>query len=206
MPARFAVAPAGQATANATLEGLTVSPDGRQVVAAMEGTLSGDVAADGTDTLPPVPRLRPGPARAVARCPGRPPTRSIPATGSRRCSVYRDGRLLVMEAAFDPATGNTVELYAVPGLRPGRDVSRVGNLSTRPGLVMAKRLVADVTACPTLGATREAAADQPADGQLRGTHHPSGCVGPTYGVTLISDDNFGATQITRVLSLVAVLP
>ena len=41
VPARFDVAPAGQATSNATLEGLTISPSGRRVVAAMEGALSG---------------------------------------------------------------------------------------------------------------------------------------------------------------------
>jgi hypothetical protein len=50
VPARFRVAPAGQATANATLEGLTISPDGQQIVAAMEGTLSADISAGGDDT------------------------------------------------------------------------------------------------------------------------------------------------------------
>src|SRR6201995_4956101 len=48
VPARFAVTgttPAGQATGNATLEGLTVAPDGREIIAAMEGALSGDTDA-----------------------------------------------------------------------------------------------------------------------------------------------------------------
>src|SRR5215470_12366306 len=54
IPARFAVTgttPAGQATSNATLEGLTISRDGREIIAAMEGALSGDVSASGDATL-----------------------------------------------------------------------------------------------------------------------------------------------------------
>lgn len=47
VPSRFRVAPAGEATANATLEGLTISRDGQQIVASMEGTLSGDTPASG---------------------------------------------------------------------------------------------------------------------------------------------------------------
>ena len=50
VPARFAVTgttPEGQATSNATLEGLTITPSGRRIVAAMEGALSGDVDGDG---------------------------------------------------------------------------------------------------------------------------------------------------------------
>ena len=45
IPARFAVTgttPEGQATANATLEGLTITPSGHEIIAAMEGALSGD--------------------------------------------------------------------------------------------------------------------------------------------------------------------
>ena len=48
VPARFAVTgttPEGQATSNATPEGLTISRCGREIVAAMEGALSGDVSA-----------------------------------------------------------------------------------------------------------------------------------------------------------------
>ncbi len=49
VPARFdVVTTGGEATVNATLEGLTVAPNGRQIVAAMEGTLSGDTPTDGS--------------------------------------------------------------------------------------------------------------------------------------------------------------
>lgn len=75
--------------------------------------------------------------------------------GNRMAEVQSYGRrgLVVLEAAFAPATGNTVDLYAVAGLRRGTDVSTVANLGNEPAGVLAKRLVADVTACPTLGAT-----------------------------------------------------
>jgi hypothetical protein len=54
IPARFAVTgttPAGQATSNATLEGLTIARSGREIIAAMEGALSGDVSTAGDATL-----------------------------------------------------------------------------------------------------------------------------------------------------------
>src|SRR5215475_12221473 len=54
IPARFAVTgttPDGQATSNATLEGLTISHSGTEIVAAMEGALSGDVSSGGDATL-----------------------------------------------------------------------------------------------------------------------------------------------------------
>jgi hypothetical protein len=43
--------PAGQATSNATLEGLTIARSGREIIVAMEGALSGDVSAAGDATL-----------------------------------------------------------------------------------------------------------------------------------------------------------
>lgn len=74
--------------------------------------------------------------------------------GNRIAEVqeYAPGKLLVLEAAFDPAVGNTIELYAVTGLSHAADVTDVTNLSTAPQQVMHKKLVADVTKCPTLGA------------------------------------------------------
>jgi hypothetical protein len=205
VPARFAVAPAGEATANATLEGLTISPDGRQVVAAMEGTLSGDIATDGTATLRRFlvyDRDRHG-RYQLSRQVG---YRVQPGNRISEVQLYANGRLLVMEAAFDPATGNTIELYAVPGLSRAADVSRATNLSTRPDLVAPKQLVADVTSCPSLGAKAKQPQTNPLMDNYEGmVTHP--LVGRhVYAVTLISDDNFGATQITRVLNLAALLP
>jgi hypothetical protein len=205
VPARFAVAPAGEATANATLEGLTVSPNGRQVVAAMEGTLSGDIAADGTATL------RRFLVYDLDRHGDYDLTRQVgyrvePGNRISEVQLYANGRLLVMEAAFNATTGNTIELYAVPGLARARDVSQVANLSTRPGLVVAKQLVADVTGCPTLGAMAKQPQTNPLMDNYEGLITRPLIGRRAYAVTLISDDNFGATQITRVLNLAALLP
>lgn len=111
----------------------------------------------------------------------------------------------MLEAAYDPATGNAVKLYATTGLRTAPDVSRVGNLSRRPRLVMDKTLVADVVTCPTLGATSKETQTNPLMGNYEGmTTYP--LMGHLYGVTLISDDNVNPTQTTRVLNLAVRLP
>lgn len=213
VPDRFRVAPAGEATANATLEGLTITPDGRRVVAAMEGALSGDVGADGTATYRRFlvyDRSHSGwrLARQVAY-------QVQPGTRIAEVQAYgRDG-LLVLEAAFDPAVGNTIELYAVRTAH-ARDVTDVPDLADAPSRdVMRKALVADVTACPDLGATSKETQTNPLMDNYEGM-----TVGPlgrphsrghhrgrsAYRVILISDDNFSATQTTRVLDLAAALP
>jgi hypothetical protein len=43
--------PDGEATGNATLEGLTITRSGREIISSMEGTLSGDVSASGDATF-----------------------------------------------------------------------------------------------------------------------------------------------------------
>lgn len=204
VPHRFRVAPTGQATENATLEGLTVSPDGRQLVASMEGTLSGDVPRAGApadDRRFLVYRSTASGWRLVKQVGYRVDD------GMRIAEVqeYATGRLLVLEAAYDPATGNTVRLYAVTGLGSAADVTGVANLSRRPGLVMRKTLVADVASCPTLGATSPEPQRNPLMDNYEGmTTYP--LTGHLYGVSLVSDDNFNPTQVTRVLNLAATLP
>ncbi|MCW2540541.1 MAG: putative lipoprotein [Frankiales bacterium] len=219
VPARFAVAAAGQAgqaTANATLEGLTVSPDGREIVAAMEGVLSGDEASIDTAATATLRRF------LIYRPDRRGHWSLVKQVGYRvdagnrisEVQLYGNDHLLVMEAAFSTTLGNTIQLYAVPSLDGGRDVSKVGNLSTHASLVLKKRLVADVTKCPSLGAVAkefqsnplmdnyEGLIVQPATGRHSKSHRKPAA----YDVSLISDDNFSATQTTRVLRLAAFLP
>ena len=205
VPARFAVAPAGQATANATLEGLTISPDGHQIVAAMEGALSGDAPADGSTAVDRrflvYQRHRGGYTL----------TKQIgyqvePGNRISEVQFYADGKLIVMEAAFSPTVGNSIQLYTVTGLDKAADVSRIANLSTAPNKIVAKTLAADVTACPDLGATAKQPQANPLMDNYEGMITRALPVRHLYSVSLLSDDNFGATQITRVLDLVAVLP
>jgi hypothetical protein len=182
VPARFQVAPAGEATANATLEGLTIDRNGRRIIAAMEGALSGD--AD--------PTLH----RFLVYDHGRHGwslTRQLvyhaePGLRIPEVAAYGHDSLLVMEAAFDPAVGNSVSLYAVRSLA---------------GPVLRKTLVADIVKCPTLGATAKETQANPLLDNYEGMAVVPGRRADT--IKLISDDNFGATQTTRVLTLTARL-
>jgi hypothetical protein len=222
VPARFDVAPAGEATDNATLEGLSLSPDGRYLYAAMEGTLSGDISTAGTDTY----------RRILVYQHGRHGYHLIKQVGYQvdpgmrisEAQAYGHRGLLVMEAAWDEVNGNTIRLYAVPDVTRARDVSDVSDLGDSPDRVVRKVLVADVTNCPTLGATAKEAQTNPLMDNFEAmtvvTGHrgvrPHGAHGPGHGrwnppghvseVLLLSDDNFGATQTTRLLRLAVPLP
>lgn len=213
VPARFAVTgttPAGEATANATLEALTISPDGRTVVAAVEGALSGDVSATGDATLHRMLVYRDGPAGWTLRK----QLAYRATTGERIPEVAAVGRhgLLVEEAAYDPATGNAVQLYAVPDYDRAPDVSGVADLSAAPSSsVLGKQLVADLVRCPTLGAPSKETQVNPLLDNYEGMA-VTGVLpgrsgrGPVVGVSLISDDNFSDTQTTRVLNLAVRFP
>ena len=206
VPVRFDVAPAGQSTANATLEGLTISPDGRQIVAAMEGTLSGDVPADGSSAdyrrFLVYDRNNQG-GYALHKQIG---YRVNPGNRISEVQLYASGKLLVMEAAYSPAAGNSIELYASTGVEKAPDISAINNLSATPRKAMAKQLIANVTACPTLGATAKQPQTNPLMDNYEGMTTRPLTIPHIYAVSLISDDNFSATQITRILNLAAVLP
>src|SRR5215813_12466591 len=147
VPARFAVTgttPEGQATSNATLEGLTISRSGREIIAAMEGALSGDVSASGDATL----------HRFLVYDVDKHGTWQLTKqigyrtdTGNRipEVQAYGQHSLLVEEAAFSTTAGNSVELYAVKNIDKAPDVSNVANLSAAPARdVVSKQLVANL--------------------------------------------------------------
>lgn len=203
VPDRFRVAPAGEATDNATLEGMTSSRNGRRIVAAMEGTLSGDAPAAGAADY----------RRFLVYEGHRGHWALTKQVGYRvedgnriaEIAEYAPGKLLVLEAAWTADVGNTIELYAVTGLGRAADVSGIANLSTRPDAVMSKRLVADVTRCPSLGAPAKEAQINPLMDNYEAMT-TGRMIGDVYRVTLMSDDNFGAQQTTRVLNLAVRLP
>jgi hypothetical protein len=196
--------PDGQATSNATLEGLTISRSGREIVASMEGALSGDVSASGDATL----------HRFLVYDAGRNGTWQLTKqiayrteTGNRIPEVQAYGKdsLLVEEAAFSTTAGNSEELYAVKNADSAPDVSNVANLSQAPASdVVSKKVVANLVQCPTLSApSRETQANP-----LLDNYEGMTIVGGPglAAVSLISDDNFSATQFTRVLNLLVKLP
>jgi hypothetical protein len=199
IPRRFAVAPAGEATQNATFEGLTADRTGRTIIAAMEGTLSGDTG-DGTFRRLLVFSQHRDSYRLTRQL----AYRADPGLRIPEIQEYAPGKLLIMEAAYDPETGNTIKLYAAD-LAGARDVSRVKDLADVPRRVLHKKLVADVTRCPDLGATsKEMQLNPLMDNYEAMTTARLG--GRLYAVTLLSDDNFSPTQTTRVLDLIARLP
>jgi uncharacterized protein len=208
VPARFAVkgsTPDGEATTNATLEGLTISPSGREVIAAMEGALSGDVSSTGDATLHRFlvyDADRHGNWALTKQL----AYRTDPGMRVPEVAAYGRDSLLVEEASFNAATGNAVSLYAVKGLDRAPDVSGVTNLSLAPATdVLGKSLVADLVKCPTLGAVAKQTQANPLLDNYEGMAITVDVLG-IAGVSLVSDDNFGATQITRVLNLVTRLP
>lgn len=209
VPARFRVAPAGRATANATLEGLTISPDGQQIVAAMEGTLSTDVSATGDDTYRRLLVYRRGVTGRfhLAKQIG---YQVEPGNRISEVQAYDRGRLVVMEAAYSPETGNSIELFAVTTVASAANVGAVANLSSVPADVVGKQLVVDVTACPSLGAPAKETQVNPLMDNFEGmtvrAARAPGETGYRARVSLISDDNFSPTQTTRIVNLAVRLP
>jgi hypothetical protein len=205
VPARFAVTgttPDGQATSNATLEGLTIAPSGREIIAAMEGALSGD----GDATLHRFLVYRQG-AHGQWQLAKQIAYRTDPGMRVPEVAAYGENSFVVEEASFSATTGNAVTLFAVTGLNRAADVSDVTSLSQAPARdVLGKKLVADLVRCPSLGATAKETQTNPLldnfEGMAITAHGPFG----VDGISLISDDNFSATQTTRVLNLVAKLP
>jgi hypothetical protein len=208
VPARFAVStdmtPEGEATKNATLEGLTITPSGDRIIAAMEGALSGDVSASGDATYHRflVYTNRHGAWRLEQQI----AYRADPGMRIPEVAAYSEGSLLVEEAAFSQTTGNSVELYAVTGLKHAADVSDVTNLSAAPGAAVGKRLVANLVQCPTLGAPSKETQTNPLLDNFEGMAITGARASGRIGVTLISDDNFNPLQTTRLLNLAAYLP
>jgi uncharacterized protein len=208
VPARFAVTgttPDGQATGNTTLEGLTVTPDGREIVAAMEGALSGDVSPAGDADAHRFLVYRQD-AKGVWQLAEQIEYRTD--TGMRVPEVvaYTDDALVVEEASFTATEGNAVNLYAVTGLSRAKDVSAVADLSAAPASdAVPKTLVADLVDCPTLGATAKQTQANPLLDNFEGMAVTGRALGLTW-ISLISDDNFNPAQSTRVLNLVARLP
>jgi hypothetical protein len=120
---------------------------------------------------------------------------------------YADGRLVVLEIQFIPGTGVDAKLFAVTNANTATDVSGITNLSTAPaGTLVTKQLVANLPACPTLGATSPGPQINPLMDNYEGLAAiaPLGH-GPAV-IHLISDDNSSAAQITRLLTLSANLP
>jgi hypothetical protein len=206
VPARFLVAPAGEAAANQTFEALAATPDGRSLYAGMEGPL----AADGRDAagrgLQRILRYdgRPGGAYAPA---AQYAYRTDPSLGLVELVALGDDQLLALERGFTSGVGNTVRVYRVSATGVP-DVSTVDSLSTLtdPRAWLGKELLVDLVDCPPSGATAGQPQPNPlldnVEGAALGARLPDG----RHTLWLISDDNANAAQTTRVYALAVRLP
>lgn len=204
LPKALQVEPAGRAQSNLTFEGLTLDSGGRTLTAAMEGQLTGD----GKDSAGrPLLRFqtwqrqgsgsRPAPYR-LSRQYAYPVDAGL---GVSEIAALPDGRLLVLERGFTAGVGNTVRLYLADPRRAS-DVSGVGGLpggkAVRPAR---KRLLADLGACPSLGAPAHQPQTNPLLDNIEGMAITGRAPGGRLRVLLVSDDNESAKQITRLYSL-----
>ncbi|MEU8551471.1 esterase-like activity of phytase family protein [Streptomyces roseoverticillatus] len=204
VPGALRVAPRGRAVSNQTFEGLTLQPGGRTLIASMEQSLTGD----GPDAAGrPLVRLQSwqrhgrqefalGPQYAYPVDKG---------LGVSEIAAAGDGRLLVLERGFTAGAGNTVRLYLADPRRAS-DVTAVTNLpggaGTRP---VGKQLLADLGACPSLGATARQPQRNPLLDNIEGlvvTKRSGGVL----RLLLVSDDNQSPAQITRLYALTVHLP
>ncbi|MEG3628756.1 esterase-like activity of phytase family protein [Streptomyces poriticola] len=171
-------APGGRARGNGTFEGLTLLPGGRTLLAAMEYPLAGDPA----DLVRFQTWQRTW--RGDFRLGRQYAYRVDPGLGVSEVTAAPDGRLLVLERGWTAGVGNTVRLYLADLRRP----------------TAAKRILADLADCPSLGAP----AGQPQPNPLLDNLEGMAVTGRTHGrldVVLVSDDNQNTAQITRFLRL-----
>ncbi|GGL70781.1 lipoprotein [Streptomyces fumigatiscleroticus] len=194
VPSYLQVAAAGRAVSNGTFEGLTLLPGGHTLLASMEYALDGD--SSGAVRWQTWERTKGGHWR-----PGAQYAYPVDAgLGVPEVAATPDGRLLVLERGFTSGVGNTVRLYLADPRR-ATDTSGVENLTGQQNVrTVKKTLLADIAACPSLGAT----AKQPQPNPLLDNIEGMVVAGRDKGrlkVTLVSDDNQNATQITRFYSL-----
>lgn len=195
VPARFRVAPAGEAARNQTFEALAATPDGRTLYAGMEGPLSAD--GPGLHRI-----LRYDGGRLSAQYAYRPD----PALGLVELVALGDDQLLALERGFTVGVGNTIRVYRVSATG-APDVTGVASLATLndPRAFLGKELLLDLADCPPSGATAKQPQPNPLLDNVEGMALGAPLPGGRRVLHLISDDNGSATQITRTYTLSVTL-
>lgn len=199
VPDALKVAPAGRATSNLTFEGLTLLPGGHTLLAAMEGSLSGDTA--GIVRFQTWERTR-----HDFRLSAQYGYRADTGLGVSEAQATPDGRLLVLERGFTAGVGNTVRLY-LADLRHATDTRRVDTLTGQDGVRLSRKtLLADLVNCPSLGAQAKQPQPNPLLDNIEGLTITGRTPDGRLQLLLVSDDNQNAVQTTRLYSLSARLP
>ncbi|MEU2288362.1 esterase-like activity of phytase family protein [Streptomyces sp. NPDC013178] len=199
VPDALRTAPAGRARTNGSFEGLAMQPDGRTLVASMEDALTGD----GPDWR----RFQTWSRGAVGgwRLSAQYAYRADPGMGVSDITPVRDGRLLVLERSLDPARPAVRLLVA--DLRGATDVSAAPVIEDgSPVEPVRKTLLADIAACPSLGAPSKVPLPNPLLDNIEGLMVTGGHPRLGLRVLMVSDNNESALQTTRVYDLRVVLP
>ncbi|MEU4607076.1 esterase-like activity of phytase family protein [Kribbella sp. NPDC023972] len=200
VPARFQVAPAGEAATNATFESLAAGLDGRSLYAGMEGPL----APDGTDAD--------GRSRnRIIRYAGQPghdyqpvaqyAYKTDPGLSLVELAAVDRDELVSMERTFVPGVGNTIRVFTV-SLRRAVDVTAQASLAEAPETVfLQKKLLFDLVNCPPSGAVAKQPQPNPLLDNVEALTLGGYLPGGRRQLYLLSDDNNGTSQITRFYSL-----
>ncbi|WBQ07439.1 esterase-like activity of phytase family protein [Kribbella sp. CA-293567] len=204
VPARFQVAPAGEAQSNGTFESLAATQDGRTLYAGMEESLAPDgYDADG--------RSRNRILRYAGRSGGKYAVaaqyayKTDPGLSLVELAVVDSGQLVSMERTYTPDVGNTIRVFTV-SLRRATDVSKQASLATAPDQVfLQKKLLFDLVNCPPSGAVAKQPQPNPLLDNVEGLALGGRLPGGRRQLYLISDDNWRDTQITRLYSLAVKL-
>lgn len=203
VPERFLVQPAGQGRANETFESLSLSPNQRSLFTANEGYLLADgETADGSDRIRILRYEDRGPGGFV-------PVEEFfylaePGQGVVEIVALSESELLVLERGFEPGVGNTVQIFRV-SLDGAEDVSDEENLAA-PGLEpLEKELLVDLADCPPSGATTPGTQPNSLLDNFEALTLGPRLPGGRQSLLLVSDDNFRAGQVTRVVALGARL-
>lgn len=199
VPQRFRVAPVGGGRTNQTFESLALSPNNRSLFTANEGYLISDgETADGRDRIRILRYEDRGPGGLV-------PAEEFyyladPGLGVVEIVALSESELLVLERGFQSGFGNTVRVYRV-SLEGTEDVSDVESLATTNVEPLEKDLLVDLADCPPSGATTPGTQPNPLLDNFEALTLGPRLPGGLQALLLVSDDNFSAGQVTRVVAL-----
>ncbi|MFJ2400048.1 esterase-like activity of phytase family protein [Streptomyces xanthochromogenes] len=204
VPDALRVAPAGRAIANATFEGLALQPGGHTLIASMEAPLSGDAKDAAGRTLVRFQTWHRARTKGGFTIAGQYAYPVEPNAGVSEITATGDGRLLVLERGFTAGVGNSVRLFLADP-RGASDVSKVENLPG-PARSLRKTLLADIGACPSLGATAKQPQPNPLLDNIEGLAVTGRTRDGRLRLLLVSDDNENPVQTTRLYALTVRLP
>jgi hypothetical protein len=177
-----------------------VSRDGLSLYAGMEGPLASDGTDTGNRTRNRIIRYAglPGHAyRPVAQYAYEPD----PGLALVELASAGPTELVSMERTYTPGLGNTIRVFTV-SLRRAADVSKVASLADVPSSVfLRKKLLFDLVDCPPSGAVAKQPQPNPLLDNVEALALGGYLPGGRRQLYLMSDDNNGATQITRFYSL-----